>query len=222
MIIKENVKMNKLLSQIQESLKNGIMKDENYKYLILRTKRSKYLYSYSLNDGLVFEANKKCLKLRKESIAEHELYNKIIPNTFKLDDEETLPICWGKTTDWYLTIDIKTYEEEQNVIKEREQREINRQQEELFKINILNNFKYEKELEIAKNLFLSKFENYSNFNSLKITVYCILNKSEKLCKNKLIEIMHNGNPTSKNLFEILTNIKLPKTDKETFEIIRSF
>jgi len=122
---------------------------------------------------------------------------------------------------------------EQNRLAQLAQEEFNRkQQEKLDKENLqqqkqefdswlseqAENYSDDTKLDLAKSIFESEQGDYNELYLCKLLV-TIDNIDILACKEKLKNSLYSHNKTSKKVFYYVTGIKLPATDKGTFEIL---
>lgn len=76
-------------------------------------------------------------------------------------------------------------------------------------------------IELAKNIYMDIISQY-DFNYIKKVLTLIDNYNKEECKQYLIEnILHLHNKASRKVFECITGIKLPKTQKSTIELLNN-
>lgn len=130
---------------------------------------------------------------------------------------------------------IKDYEiKEENIVLSK----LAKEKEELEKIEqerhekMQDNIKFEKWLEEQAKEYLDKKDaridamtTIYNDNGLSMSInfikiiVCIDNIDNIKCKSKLKEVLHTGNQTSKKVFYYMSGIKLPNTNKGTYDLI---
>jgi len=73
---------------------------------------------------------------------------------------------------------------------------------------------------IAKEIFTNEVGRYDDYQLKKLLVL-IDNIETSFCRTNLINWLHSGNPSSKKVFYHVTGIKLPSTNKDTYEILNN-
>lgn len=110
--------------------------------------------------------------------------------------------------------------ESERIKREQEEKENQQAEAETFKEwleNETENYSDIVKIGILKSVFMHYIGDYSN-RSIQLLVL-IDNIDNPKCKQKIISWLHAGNKTSKKVFELITGVKLGKTDKEAKEIL---
>jgi len=105
--------------------------------------------------------------------------------------------------------------------QEKQHKELLQQQKQEFDLWLseqANNYSDNIKLDLAKSIFLDCQGDYNELYLCKLLV-TIDNIDILACKEKLKSSLYSHNKTSKKVFYYVTGIKLPSTDKGTFEIL---
>jgi len=83
----------------------------------------------------------------------------------------------------------------------------------------VDNYNDNDKIMLAHNIFMDEVGHFAN-HMIRLLVY-IDNIDNYMCRIELINWLHSGNKTSKKVFYHITGIKLPVTNKGTYEILNN-
>lgn len=183
---------------IYRELKSGLMPEvkENCQYYKRNGELSKPKTEYrlkSIEDSCYWEIQKTLF----------DFANYILENDF-LDEK--------KVKNLILTEQNKLQQEKQKKLEQEQEEQEKRIKFNQWLTEAAQNYSNTRNLQILENIFIKKFGGYSP-NSIKLLVL-IDNFDDPQCKEEIKDWLAYFNTASLKTFEIITGIKLGKTDKE--------
>lgn len=162
--------------------------------------------------------NEKPVKVYSEiTKTEYDFGNYLIENNLILDEKIQDYITAEKQRKH--EINLKQIEKEAKEAEKQKQMELEYQQFEDWLNNQAENYPKNEKYNILREIFLSEI-GYLSDNQI-ILLVLIDNIDDYKCKRRLKDWLHRGNRVSKKAFYHITGIKLPVTDKGTYEILNN-